>query len=178
MHLLALLWLSPAWAQVENAPAPQIIDRIMVVVDQRVITASDLELSMALDAREDVQVVGLSGPTDDAMARLINRRVLFAQAGSVGVYQPTEAETRSRMARLKSQWPALSEAQQFMQRHGLDDAQLMRTLSERMVVERYIRRNLPGKNDQGPTAAEFQAWMTQQRRGVRIRRANPMQTSP
>ena len=65
-----------------------------------------------------------------------------------------------------------------MQRHGLDDAQLMRTLAERMVVERYIRRNLPRKNDTAPTAAEFQAWMTQQRKGVRIRRVSPGTAAP
>jgi len=178
MLLPFLILCAPAWSQAEQVQATATIDRVMVVVGQRVITDSDVQLSIALDDRDSAKVPALSGAAPDPVDRLINRRILYDIAGKIRVYQPTETEVRARMARLMEQWVLLSERRKFMQRYGLDEERLRRALAERMVVERYIERNLPSKDGVPITLTEFHQWMAKHRAGVRIRTVAKSESQP
>jgi len=178
MLLVVLSLLSSAWAQSSPDRAPAIIDRVVVVVGPRVITASELRLSIAMDAHDSSPIEVLRGHTADPQERLVNRRILRSLAGEVRVYQPAEVDVRARLDKLKTSWVQLSDYRIFLLRNGLDEERLLRELAERMVVERYIRRNLAGQGDAQPTMAQYRKWMAQYRADVRIRKVAPSPEQP
>ncbi len=172
MHTVLLTILAPAWAQTSPAHAPVVIDRVEVVVGTRVITASDLRLSIALDSRDPSPVPVLQGAAPDPLQRLIDRTILRGLAGQVRVYQPDEADVRARVDALRSSWSSLSDYQRFLRSHGLDEERLQRRMKERMLVERYIRRNLaaPAQGERRVGLAQYIEWMAGLRASVRVRR--------
>jgi hypothetical protein len=177
MLTTALLLLLPAWVHAQEDREPVVIDRVVVVVSGKVITQSDLNLSIVLDAQDPSEVPMLSGVATNPTERLINRKILLGLAGEIRVFQPTEAEVRIRMNRLKNSWTELNDYRTFMLQHGLNETRLMLRLTERIVVERYIERNLTGQG-QEPTLAEYRQWMAQHRAGVRIRKVAPAKIQP
>ncbi len=180
MHLFVLLALTPAWAQVTTTSGPVVIDRVAVVVDGQVITASDLRLSIAIDGRDPSPLPMLKGPAHDPLQRLIDRTILRSLAGKVPVYQPDDADVRSRVDALRSTWDSLSEFRSFLLVHGLDEDRLHRRMTDRMVVERYIRRNLtpPAPSKEAPSLAQYTDWMAGLRAGVRIRKVQATKDAP
>lgn len=169
MLLCLILLLSPAWAQDLQPREPVVIDRVVAVIGPRIITDSDLRLSIALEAVDTSPIEVLRDQAFDPLERLINQHILHLLAGETRVYQPAEGDVRARLSRLKAASPTLENHRRFLQNHGLDEARLLRQLERRMVVERYTERNLVGQDKAPPTPAEFRRWMTQHREGVRIR---------
>jgi hypothetical protein len=178
MLLCLILLLSSAWAQDLQPREPVVIDRVAIVVGPRIITDSDLRLSIALDAADPSPVEVVRDQAIDPLEWLINQHILHLLAGKTRVYQPTESEVRARLNRLKAASTALEDHRRFLQVHGLDEARLFRQLERRMVVENYIRRNLVGQDKAPPTAAEFRKWMSQHREPVRIRIVPPTADLP
>ncbi len=171
MLTIFLLALNCAWAQTTAPASPERIDRVIVVVGTEVITASDLQLSIALDER-DTPPIGLdSALAEDSLERLIDRAILRGLAGKVGVYQPYEADVRSRLDALKTTWADISDYKRFLMLNGLNEARLLKRISQRMITERYIRRNLPNldRAEAGTEKEEAQAWMGKLRGSVTIR---------
>jgi hypothetical protein len=178
MLLCLILLLSPAWAQDLQHREPVVIDRVVTVVGPRIITDSDLRLSIALDAADPSPLDVLRDQATDPLERLINLHILHLLAGKTRVYQPTEGDVRARLNRLRAASTALEDHRRFLQLHGLDEDRLLRQLERRMVVEHYIRRNLVGQDKAPPTAAEFRTWMRAHREGVRIRSVPPTAALP
>jgi hypothetical protein len=178
MLLTACALMTPTWAQAAPVRQPEVIDKIVVVVAERVITDSDLRLSIRMDERDPDSILLLAQAIPDPLQRLIDRHILLQMAGKVGVYQPTPAEVTARLAKVRSGWDGHSEYQSFLRMHGLDEARLRRLLTERMVVDRYIRRNLSGPAGEAPRPGPLRDWMAERRQGVQIRRVRSQESSP
>ena len=121
-------------------PEPTLIDRVVVVVDDRIVTASDLALEEDLSIRAPSPVLALAlRPPLDA---LIDRALIRGLASEVGVYQPSTADVRQRLAAIRATFPGAVEWAAFLDSHGLTEDDLSGRLFSQMVVERYVRRNI------------------------------------
>ncbi len=149
-------------------PAPALIDRVVAVVeeqtvDARIITASDLALERDLSARAPDPVLALCSRDGDPLTALIEQAVIRGLAGGVGIYQPSPAEVREHLQRIRAASLTPEDWQQWLQLHGLDEDRLAGLVYSRMVVERYIRRNLDLTVESATEEASihrYEAWIT------------------
>ncbi|MCB9745251.1 MAG: hypothetical protein H6741_12295 [Alphaproteobacteria bacterium] len=165
----ALLLTWPAQAEV--------IDRVVSVVDDRVVTASDLgfEQEFAVHDRSPLPFYELG---QDALTRVEDYRILRAQAADVEAFQPRAEEVELRLEAFRTSWARQKDYEAFLLRWGMDEERLREQLYARMVVERFVTRNL------GLTAedlaqperaiARYEAWMAPRRAAVAVRRVPPI----
>ncbi len=157
---------TPAWATVT--------DRILFVVGERLVTVSDREFERELARVDPGMPPPFSDPGYDLEQRLVDMAILRALAGDSAVYQPRPADLRARWERVRDAWPGLDEYNAFLNRWGVDDERLQAMLYSRMVVEKYVYRNVglavgaAGGGDEDYRAA-YQAWMGDQRSRTLVR---------
>lgn len=161
-----LLWLGLARAEV--------VDRILHVVGDRIVTSSDLAFEADLDPHDQSPVPALDAPDYALEERLVDFAILRDLAGDVAIYAPSPAEVRARWERVRASWPTRDEHDAFLARWGLDDERLMGQLYSRMVVERYVLRNLApargeGAMDEAAWSALYRPWIARLREQATIR---------
>lgn len=161
MSLLLLLLLPAASADV--------LDRIEVVVGDRIVCASDVALEAALDPHDQSPVSALENPATPYRERLVDLAVLRGLAGEIEVFRPDSADVEARWQRFRATFDAPEAADRFLADWGFTEAEFKGLLYSRMVSERYVLRNLPGGVAGG---AGFREWMDGLRARVAIRDAS------
>jgi len=124
----------------------EIVDRVIAVVGtegEQVVTASDVALEGALTPLDHGPTPFWVGVHDDASERLIEAAVVRAAAADVALYQPSPEDVAARVQAFRGRIGDPAALVAFQTRWGLDDAGLAVALRRRMVVERYLTRNLP-----------------------------------
>lgn len=167
-----LLWTALWLAQPARA---ELIDRVLVVVGDDPLLASDLAADAWLQ-RYDVSPSPFWAvePTD-ALARLIEAAVVRQLAGEVALYRPADedVERRWEAVMLATGAPAAEVAAAWTAA-GLDGATLRTQLRRRMVVERYLARNLLARPDQPELwAAAYAELIDRERPRARVRAVAP-----
>ena len=173
MHrLISIVILTLFCRPIYAAPTPQmvVVDRVVAMVDNNVVTASDARLHEALAKLDPSFVPILQGRPGQALDDAINIAVLRSVAGSVPVYLPKPHEVRDRIAQFRARWTDNQALTHFLIEHGLDGERLPAALRRRMIVERVVHRNFgPAKTNAGEWDNRFDDWMNQQRKSTRIR---------
>jgi hypothetical protein len=137
------------WAVAAHA---QVVDRLVAVVGgATVVTASDVELEVALAPLDASELPFWRH--GDAAERLVDAALLRTAAADIALYQPTADAIRARTDAIHARFASDADWTRFRNRWGLDDAALAVVVRRRMVVERFLQRNL--KAD--PAAEE--AWL-------------------
>jgi hypothetical protein len=155
-----------------SEPMPSLIDRVVVVIDDRIVTASDITLEADLSMRIPSPVLALAlRPPVDA---LIDRALIRGLASEVGVYQPSTADVRQRLAAIRSTFSGPDEWAAFLARHGLTEDELSGRLFSQMVVERYVRRNIElasqaNRESREEYLARYGEWISAHRAASQIR---------
>jgi hypothetical protein len=152
-------------------PAAEPLDRILVVVGERIVTVTDLrrEVWMAgLDAAEP-GLLGLARP--DPLERAVDAAILRGMAGDVRVYQPTPEAVAARLERLRSAVPDPAEWAVQLRSVGLDEDRLAGWVYSRLVVERYLGRAMGAVEtaDAAAVVARARTILDEQRTRVVIR---------
>lgn len=153
-----------------GAARAETVDGVLFVVGARIVTRSDVLLEDALAPFDRSPVPVLVDPGRATAERLVDIAVLRERAGDTDIYAPTAADVRARLERVRASvgtaaWSA------FLRTWGLDEERLQGLLYSRMVVERYVLRNL-GAIDADPAA--FRTWLRAQRTdGLRIIAVQP-----
>lgn len=150
----------------------EVVDRILHVVGDRILTSSDLAFEGELAAHDPSPVPALADPAYPIEQRLPDMAILRALAGEVAVYEPTPAEVRARGERLRASWPVREDYEAFLARWGLDEERLLGLVYSRLVVEKYVMRNLPlpaEPADLPAWRAAYQPWMAGLRERVPVR---------
>lgn len=171
---VGLLMVAPIATASDLEPAPLLLDRVVAVVGDRLVLSSDVALERAL-AWRDPRPLPLAERGDrGTLDVLVDAAVIRALAGDVGVYQPTPAEVRERLASLRDTWEDPGEYIRFLAAFSLDEERLSGLLYARIVVERYLQRAviLPSQ-----TAGEselqlrrrYDAWIQEARARIQIR---------
>lgn len=156
MILCLFLWVARA----------EVVDRVVVAVDDSPITASEIRLEDEIDALglgEHPCVRLPATPLD----RAIDRVVIRAIAGDTSIYTPTEERVAERVERVRASFPDRESLLAWEASHGLDDLGLSLVMRRRLVVERWLERNV--RLDGGEPAPKCAAVLADARSRRRIR---------
>lgn len=161
-------------AAIAPRPGPRLLDRVVAVVGDRVITASDVALEQVLMRRDASSIAELYDPSDTPLTRLIDAALVRGVAGDVAIYQPDAALVRARLSALRATWEDPADYEHFLASFGLDEGELAGVLFSRLVVELYLRRNIGlAAESAGLDAVQAQAmlrdWFDARRRQVPVR---------
>jgi len=119
-----------------------VVDRVAVVIEDQLVMESEVAIEEALAQLDDSPSPFWSAGRTDAMDRLVDAAVLRHSAGSVALYQPRREEVSLRLEAVRSKFEDRSAWLSFLSAYGLDEERLAVVLRRRMVVERYLARNL------------------------------------
>ena len=143
----------------------EVVDQILHVVGERLVTASDVAFERELDPYDQSPVAPLEDPTYPVEWRLVDYAVVRDAAGDVDVFKPTGSEVDARWDRFRAAWPTPEAYAGFLTRWGIDDESLKGFFYSRLVVEHFITRNLAVA---GPTVG-YAEWMVSMRSRAVIR---------
>jgi hypothetical protein len=123
------------------------LDRIMVVIDEKVITKSDVQFEEVLREKlpSDSKIIQYYREQDPVEA-LIQLHLLKSFAGEIALYKPDLNELQKRFEIFLMQW-TVNEYKEFLSRYGADEQQIKNILRNMMVAENYVERNLGLPND-------------------------------
>lgn len=147
MHALLLAWLLllPARAGV--------VDRVVAVVGDQVVLASEIRLEDEL-AHLDASPLPFWDPDrGTALERLLDAAAIRRSASALDLYEPPDEAVRDRLEALRGRFASRADWEEFLARWGLDEPGLLAVLRRRMIVERYLLRNLQLRPD------EREAWL-------------------
>lgn len=141
-----------------------VLDRMVLVIGDRIVTESELRLEAALRAR--VAWWGPPRPPGADMLQVVADAALVRiLAGDTSLYAPSDEAVRARAGQLREEWGDPEGWQAFLAEHGLDELRLLALIRGRMVVERYLQRNLSlAARSAGKTVDElYLEWIPAQR---------------
>ena len=161
----------------QAAPAP--VDRAVAVVGDRVVTATEIEVAVVLAGR-DANPVPMLAPGDRRLGEWWVEQVMLRElAGDIGVYQPEAGQVRERVERLVGAFDPM-ELAELEARLGMDRDGLVAWIQGRLVVERFVYRNVglaaeAAGEDETQARARYEAWVAELRGTVAVRRIGPVQ---
>ena len=149
----------------------EVVDRIVSVVGQDVVTRSDVEFEIALAERDESPVPVFE--VGEPLAQVEDYQVLRRAAGSARLFQPEPAAVRERLRSFSETFVLRADYANFLLRWGLDGYGLREELAMRMLCERYVQRNV-GMSLRDPTPwswrQAYEDFMAPLRRAAGIRR--------
>ncbi|MBL8617519.1 MAG: hypothetical protein JNM72_18070 [Deltaproteobacteria bacterium] len=160
-------------------PRAVVIDQIVLVIGDRVVTASELRLEEALRARlpwwAPPQPEGTSTLQVVADAALIR-----ALAGDAALYVPDDELVRDRAAQVRAAWGDPEAWQSFLLQHGLDEERLLTLVRSRLIVDRYLQRtlSLAARSEGKPLEALYAGWILTQRGRLPLRVPSAVEGAP
>lgn len=160
---MLLLLLPPAVASV--------VDRIEAVVDQRIVTASDIRFEREFDPHDDSPLATLERPEYGLRERLVDFAVIRSLAGDIEIFRPTGVEVNNRWEHFRASWDPPEDYTRFLARWGMQDEDLRGFLYSRLVVEHYVARNVAMLAARAGSDAldPYPGWMAELRRRAHIR---------
>jgi hypothetical protein len=154
-------------AVVEHEPA--LVDRIVAVVGDRLVLASDVAIENEIGARNVYTVAALAERRKDVPRWLVDMAIVRALAGDVRVYEPTRQDVADALDRFAQSFGDAATYRQFLERSGLSQERLQSLLTTRLIVERYIQRNVGLGLTDAELAERFDVWIAERRQQVAIR---------
>ncbi|MEL6347205.1 MAG: hypothetical protein AAFV53_29085 [Myxococcota bacterium] len=125
-----------------SEPTSAVVDRVVVVVGERIITDSDIRLEAELNRKTPSPILALRLRAADTQQLLIERAVIRGLAGQINLYQPTDTELQQRLDDVRQSFGTPEQFQAFLDRHGLTEDALAARLLGQLIVERYVYRNV------------------------------------
>ena len=120
----------------------EVIDRVVAVVEEQLITASDVALEADLSRIDTSPVPFWSRSHGDALHRLIDAAVIREIARDVALYKPSDEQIGARLATMREGLADRDSWHGFLSGRGLDEEALRAVMERRMVVEAYLLRNI------------------------------------
>jgi hypothetical protein len=152
---------------------------VVAVVEDRIITASDVRLESALVRFDPSPIEVLQQRRgEDTLEMLVDAAVIRNLAGDIAIYAPTTAEVQRRFDGVRTHFDTRLAFRTFLRGHGLSAEVLAGRLYARMVAERYVARNVQlaseaAGEDTDAAYIRYLEWMTTERERVSIRRVAP-----
>jgi len=171
--VLALSLMSMVLALAQDAAVaehePALVDRIVAVVGDRLVLASDVAIENEIGARDVYTVAALAERRKDASRWLVDMAIVRALAGDVRVYEPTRQDVADALDRFAATFGDAASYRGFLDRSGLSQERLQSLLTTRLVVERYIQRNVGLGLTDDELGERYDAWIAERRQQVAIR---------
>lgn len=175
MHLAVLLVLLTLTAPPTRA---HVLDRVVVVVGSQVVLESEVRFEAELARRDADALPWWHADHGTPEQRLVDAAVIRSSAGDLALYEPHPEAIRERLQRLRMQFRDGEAWEAWLNTWGLDEPAMLALLRRRMVVERFLARNLSvGPEDREAWLAAAHQLVAQLRPRYRIRvvpeRSNP-----
>jgi len=120
----------------------EVVDRILYVVGDRIVTTSDVAFEQDFDLRDASPVPPMEDPAYALDQRLVDYALLRARAADIQVFKPSASELRDRYDRFRASFANPEDYRSFLRRWGMDDDRFQAFLYSRLVVERYVQRTV------------------------------------
>lgn len=117
------------------------VDRVIAVVNNDVITLSDLRLAVAFNTAVGTKQNGRLLAVE-TLEGLVNRKLLLQEAYRLQFAEVTDAEVTTERERFRQRFGSDQAYQGFLARAGMTEEHLDRMLGERLVVERFVQRKI------------------------------------
>jgi hypothetical protein len=154
-------------APVEHEPV--LADRIVAVVGDRLVLASEVALETELAARNVYTLPALAERRKDALRWLVDMAIVRALAGDVRVYEPTRQEVADAIERFRGTFEDVTGFREFLDRFGVSEQRLQSLVTTRLVVEHYIQRNVGLGLTDAELDERYGQWIGDRRQQVAIR---------
>jgi hypothetical protein len=154
-----------------------VVDRIVVVVDEELVLESDIRLEAVITGLDVAPLPFWTRAHATPVERLEKAAMVRSLAAGVALYEPDPADVAARVRAIRARLGGPEAWAAFEQLWGLDDRSVARLVRRRMVVERYLARNLtedPSRPDAWLTACD--ALLDELRPRFRIRQIPPRAT--
>jgi hypothetical protein len=123
----------------------EMVDRIVAVVGDELVLASEIAIEEAI-AEADTPVTPFWKPEHKTpFERLTDAALVRHTAGDIGVYSPSADEVKARIEIIRHHFKNRGSWTLFLERWMLDESTLKVLVRRRMVVERYLSRNISVK---------------------------------
>jgi hypothetical protein len=119
-----------------------VVDRVVVIVDDELVLASDMELEAVLSGLDRSPSPFWTRAHGTPQERLTEAAIVRILAAGVSLFDPPADEVAARVTRLRERLGDNQSWNIFLALWGLDDAAVARLIRRRMVVERYLARNI------------------------------------
>lgn len=147
----------------------EIVDRVVAVVEDQPILQSEVRLEAAL-ARVPSPVPGFRAMHDDPLELAIDETVIRLTAAEISLYQPTREQVGDSVSAVRASFEDDQAYATFLADHGLDEERLSTVMRRRLIVERFLLRNLlSAPSDAEAWAAECRTLLDTLRPRTRIR---------
>ncbi|GEM_PF-7118545 len=157
----------------------ELVDRIVSVVGDDVVTLTELGRETELSAR-DVSPLPPFEDQEDVLGLYEDYRVILAQLADASFYRPERRVLDARLQSFRDSFVPSSEYLAFKERWGASEATLETLFSNRLVAEAYIAREVGLRVKRGAGEPEslwreryeeaYQAFITPLRDEVGVRR--------
>lgn len=147
-----------------------VVERVVVVVEDELVLASDIDLDLVLTPLDASLSPFWRHPRPDPTERMVEAAILRHLAGDVTYYAPSADEVRVRVDTIREAFVDRGSWQAFLQSWGLDEEGMKGVVRRRLVVERYLARNVPVEpTDEARWHAVYDDMMAGVRPKLRIR---------
>lgn len=119
-----------------------VADRVVVVVDEELVLASEVRLEAVLTGLDSPSLPFWTLDNGTSLERMEQAAIVRALAAGVDLYDPPSQEIEERLARLRERFGRPESWSAFKQLWGLDQRSMTRIVRRRLLVERYLSRNL------------------------------------
>ena len=166
------------WCNLSRATPHQSIygfDEIVVVIEENIITKSDVTKDIALTTALPIHSTILQRTREkNALEGLILLELIAQMAGDTSLYKAKDADIIERLELFTSQWSSPEEYQIFLDSIHINEDQVKRVIERHLVAEQYVYRNLGMTNNTNSIKEEedFQNWVLLNKEKVSIRYLN------
>ncbi|MCO4744598.1 MAG: hypothetical protein KC912_07415 [Proteobacteria bacterium] len=129
LFIATLLW---------GSAAAEPLDRVVAVVGDQLVLSSDVDLLTVLATR-DAQAMPI---WEASLGRAIDTAAVRELAGDVSVYAPRPEQVSSRLDAVRDSFETYESFDAFLENRGMTEKDLSAILRRRLVVEKFIKRNL------------------------------------
>ena len=123
----------------------EVVDRIVAVVGDELVLASEIALEDAISRADTPEIPFWSHEHKTPFERLTEAALIRHTAGDVAIYTPTTDEVQARIEVIRRHFKDRGSWTLFLERWMLDEPSLRTIVKRRMIVERYLSRNISEK---------------------------------
>ena len=127
----------------------EVVERIVAVVNDKVITMSDLKEEMAIRGQ-----FGVSADRTEALNYLIEREIVSAEAGRLGLTITMDDVTKE-IVRFEETFPSKSEFNLFLESYELSIQDLSRRFASSIAVDKVREQK------EGTSAGRYDKWLSE-----------------
>lgn len=147
-------------ASLSVAVDAEVVERIVAVVNDNVITMGDLKEEMAIRRQ-----FGVTADKAEVLNYLIEREIVSDEAGRLGLTITMDDVTKE-IVRFEETFPSRSEFNHFLESYELDLKDLSRKLASSIAVD------IVKEQKEGTSAGRYDKWLSEAKKKADIRILN------